>query len=231
MYFSWDLIRKIYYLGFLFVIFLTLADLLVFFYYGDTFLGDIFLATREQTPLTWISSLSLFLIALFSVRLYFDKKEVFWYILSLLFLFFSMDDAIYLHERLSGFLAEKSGWLELFPTYVWSILYFPLLVVAIGFLVFFLYKNSQRKEKMYVCMAVFCLGLAFLLDIVDGFVQKDPTLVFCWDELCNIWTTHIMRLSEEVLEVIGIGILGFVLARKCCTMKKNDFIYNKKKGV
>ena len=84
---------------------------------------------------------------------------------------------------------------------------------------------------MYVCVAVCCLGLAFLLDIVDGFVQKDPTLVFCWEEPCDIWAPHIMRLSEEVLEVIGIGILGFVLARKCCTMEKNDFIYNKKKSV
>ncbi len=78
MYFTKEFIQRIYRLGILLVIILAITDLLFFFYYSENGLAKIFLATREQTPLTWISSLALLFIALSCFSAYLDSKKKLW---------------------------------------------------------------------------------------------------------------------------------------------------------
>ena len=130
MYFSLHFIQRIYRLGLLLTIILVIVDLLTYFYYPDNKLSEIFLATREQTPLTWISSLAFLFIALSSFGTYLETKKKIWFFLSVTFFFFSLDDAVYLHERLSGFLADNTTLFSFFPSYIWIIMYFPILVFS-----------------------------------------------------------------------------------------------------
>ncbi|QQS60861.1 MAG: hypothetical protein IPN70_03135 [Candidatus Moraniibacteriota bacterium] len=206
--------RKTYIFGFIFVIFLVFIDLFVFFFLPNFPLRDVFLATREQNPLTWISSVALFLIALFSFHTYWESREKIWWAVAFLFTFFSIDDAIYFHERLSGIVVSKNEWLSFFPTYIWILFYLPALSLAFGFLGFQLWNSHIKKIRKYTLIAFFLLGIALILDILDGIVLKDETLVFCLNAFCEETIVHSIRLCEEIFEAISLGIFGICLISK-----------------
>ncbi|MEN8252169.1 MAG: hypothetical protein ABFQ53_01145 [Patescibacteria group bacterium] len=198
------------------MVILFLVDLLTFFYYPETIIAEIFLATREQTPLTWLSALSMFFIALSSFAIYHRTKKKIWYFLAITFFFFSMDDAVYFHERVSGFLYDNTELFGAFPTYIWIVIYSPLLLFSLGALIYLLWRDSTKQTKRLVIFAIIGLGLAILLDMLDGLVQKDDELVLCLDVFCNTAALHLIRLVEEVLEVVTLGMLGYVSIREHC---------------
>lgn len=216
MNFSLLFLQKIYRVSFLLLLILVILDLLAFFYFPSTLLSDLFNATREQTPLTWLSALAMFFLALASLSTFYRTGDKIWYFLAAVFFFFSMDDAIYLHERVSGYLQDHTLIFEFFPSYIWVVMYFPLLIFALGSLVYLLWRDAMGKSKKRILVALFLLGTAIFLDLVDGFVLKDESLVFCLATSCHLTVLHLMRLSEEVLEVVALGILGYTLIRERC---------------
>ena len=218
MYFTSLFIQRIYRLGAWLVVILVITDLLFFFYYPENSLGEIFLATREQTPLTWISSLAFLFIALSCFSTYLDSKRKIWFFLSVTFFFFSLDDAVYLHERLSGFLIDNTELFSSFPTYIWVILYFPLLIFSLGSLIYLLWENASARKLVILSLAL--LGFAIFLDLLDGFVRKDSGLVFCISNSCHLSVLHIIRLTEEVLEIFSLGLLGYVNIQEHCLVKR-----------
>lgn len=225
MYFSDIFIKRIYSIGFLLVIILLLLDLLAFFFYPKTVFYDIFLATKEQTPLTWISSLAMFFIALSTFTAYIDSKKKIWYFLAIIFFFFSMDDAVYLHERISGFFVDNTSFLSFFPSYTWTLIYFPLLAFSLGAFIWLVWKDSPLAlYRKTILLALGILGFAILLDFLDGFVGNSPNLIFCLKQDCNLTVLHIMRLIEEVSEVIALGILGYVNIKEHCIIKKDKVV-------
>lgn len=225
MYFSEVFIKRIYSIGLLLVLALLLLDLLAYFYYPKTVFGDIFLATREQTPLTWISSLALLFIALSSFSVYLQKKEKVWYFLAITFFFFSMDDATYFHERVSGFFVDNTSFLSFFPSYTWTIIYFPLLVFSLGAFVWLVWRDALKNNRKAIISALVILGFAIFLDFLDGFVGKNSGVVFCFDKSCNSIVLHLMRLTEEISEVIALGILGYVnISEHCIVRKKKEIV-------
>lgn len=218
MYLTEDFINKIFRLGFLLIFLLVLLDILTYFFYPDTVFGEIFLATREQTPLTWVSAAVLLLISLSCATVYMKSKSLLWYFLSLSFLFFSMDDAVYFHERFSAAVQELVPLLRSFPGYSWIVLYLPILVVCISMLGFLLWRDSTVRQKRQLSLGFILLVVSLLLDMIDGWVGKDPTLVFCVSSQCDLAIIHLLRLLEEVLEVFGLGFLAYV------TIYKNTLI-------
>ncbi len=222
MYFSETFIKRIYSIGFLLVVILLLLDLLAYFYYPKTVFGDIFLATREQTPLTWISSLALLFIALSAFSVYLHKKQKIWYFLAIIFFFFSMDDATYFHERVSGFFVDNTSALGFFPSYVWTIIYFPLLMFSLAAFLWLIWKDALKKNKKTIIIALLVLGFAIFLDFLDGFVGKNSGITFCYEQYCNKVVLHLMRLTEEVSEVIALGILGYVNIKEHCVISEKD---------
>jgi|GEM_PF-2043605 hypothetical protein len=214
MYFSLPFLNYIYRIGLWLVAILFVIDILAFFYYPDTIFGDIFLATREQTPLTWLSALAMFFVAISSFSIYFNTKKKIWYFLSVVFFFFSVDDATYLHERLSGFLVDNTTILSSFPSYIWVVLYSPLLLFALGAIIYLLWRDSNNVTKKFILASVILLGFAIFLDLLDGLIQKESSLVFCLENFCNKIVLHTMRLTEEVIEVIALGIIGYVNIRE-----------------
>lgn len=222
MNFSLFFIQKIYRVGLLFLLILIILDLLAFFYLPGTLLSDLFNATREQTPLTWLSALTMFFLALASLSAYYRTQEKVWYFLSVVFFFFSMDDAVYLHERVSGYMQDHTLFLGFFPSYIWVVIYLPILIFALGALIYLLWRDAMGKARNYILGALLLLGIAIFMDLVDGFVLKDNSLVFCLNEVCNLIVLHLLRLFEEVLEVLALGILGYTLIREhCLSLDKN----------
>lgn len=216
MFFDLSFIQRIYRIGLYLVIILFLIDLLAFFYYPETIVADIFLATREQTPLTWLSALAMFFIGISAYAVYHRTKEKIWYFLSIIFFFFSMDDAVYFHEQVSGFVFDNTKIFGAFPTYIWIVMYAPLLIFSLGAIIYLLWRDSTESTKRLVIIATIGLALAIGLDLLDGLVQKDLGLVMCLDTYCHEVAIHIMRLVEEVLEVIALGMLGYVNIREHC---------------
>lgn len=214
MYFSLFLLQKIYRVGFLLILILIVLDLLAFFFFPDTLLSELFTATREQTPLTWLSALSFLFLGLGCLSVYYQSALRIWYFLAGVFLFFSLDDATYLHERLTGAVQETSATLLAFPTYAWVVLYAPLLIFAFSTLVYLLWKKSFSQSRGPILLGLLLLGGAFALDLLDGVTQKDSTVVFCLAPSCHLTVLHLLRLTEEVLEVLAVGLLGYTLLRE-----------------
>lgn len=222
MRFSLQFLNHTYKIGLLLVLILFVIDLISFFYHPDTVFGKIFIATREQTPLTWLSALAIFFVALSSFSVYFETKKKIWYFLAIIFFFFSMDDAVYLHERISGFFVDNINIFGGFPTYIWIVLYAPLLLFALSALISLLWRNASKKTKKIFVVAVILLGTAIVLDMMDGLVQKDNSLVFCMDVFCNTAVIHIMRLIEEIMEVISMGLFGYINIREHLLIPKDS---------
>ncbi len=206
-------LEKIYGIGLFLTIILVVADLVAFFHYADNSLGKIFLATREQTPLTWLSVVALFLIGLAALSISQEKSKRTWFAVALIFFFFSMDDATYFHERVSGFLVHHTNVFTDFPTYIWMIVYAPLLLFGLGIVMQALWREGTTDQKKVILFACGLLIFAMGLDIVDGFFDKNDELTFCQGELCQEAFTHLMRLNEEVAETLALGILGYKLIK------------------
>ncbi|XLQ20702.1 MAG: hypothetical protein ACKUBY_02920 [Candidatus Moraniibacteriota bacterium] len=127
-----------------------------------------------------------------------------------------MDDAIYFHERFSGYLVNNVDFFIIFPTYIWAFIYSPILIFAIGMLVYLLWQEVSNKDKKIISIILIMLIMAICLDLIDGVIQKDETIVLCINEFCNKSAIHLMRLVEEVLEVLAIGLLGYIILKNNC---------------
>ncbi|MDP3962283.1 MAG: hypothetical protein Q8Q03_00220 [bacterium] len=111
---------------------------------------------------------------------------------------------------------DHTLFLSFFPSYIWILMYLPLLLFSLGALIYLLWRDAIKNSKKLVLMALFALGTAIFLDLVDGFFLKDTSLVFCFKEACNLTVLHLMRLLEEVLEALALGIFGYTLIREHC---------------
>lgn len=216
MYFSLFFIQKIYRVGFLLVLGLVLLDLIAFFYFPNTLLSSLFTATREQTPLTWLSALAFFFIGIAALSTYYQTTQKIWYFLAATFFFFSLDDATYFHERVSGYLQDHSLLFDFFPSYIWVIIYFPLMAFALGAILFLLWKNASQSVKKLLLVTIGILGGAIFLDLFDGWIQKHEASLLCMDTACQIISLHLIRLLEEVMEVVALGMLGYLLITTYC---------------
>lgn len=216
MYFSLFFLQKLYRVGFLILLILIFLDLIAFFYFPQSLLGELFIATKEQTPLTWLSSLAMLFLGLASLSVYYQSAEKLWYFLGGVFFFFSVDDATYLHERIAGSLQGDIAFFGTFPSYIWVLLYMPLLLFSLGTLLYLLWRKKIQELRIFVTAALFCLAVALFLDFIDGIVQKDPSIVFCMVEKCHLIMVHSMRLVEEVLEVFSLGLIGYALIKQFC---------------
>ncbi len=220
MYFSLFFIQKIYRVGFLLVLGLILLDLIAFFYFPNTLLSSLFTATREQTPLTWLSALTFFFIGIAALSTYYQTAQKIWYFLAATFFFFSLDDATYFHERVSGYLQDHSLLFDFFPSYIWVLIYFPLMAFALGAILFLLWKDASQSVKKLLLITIGILGGAIVLDLFDGWIQKHEASLLCMEATCQLISLHLIRLSEEVMEVIALGMLGYLLITTHCLDRK-----------
>ena len=125
-----------------------------------------------------MSALTFLFIGLSCFSVYLSSGRRVWYFLALVFLFFSMDDATSFHERVSGFFQDNTTLLSFFPSYVWVLLYAPFLFFSLSALVYLLWRECSRELRYAIVVAVFLIGFAVFLDLVDGVMQKNSGIVF-----------------------------------------------------
>lgn len=221
MYFTVAFLKRVYIRGLLFSLLLIVCDLIAFFVVPDTFFSKIFIATKEQTPLTWLSSVSFLFLALAALATEQATRKLSWGLLALIFFFFSVDDAVYLHERIAGYFRDHIIALQDFPSYIWTVLYMPLLLFSLGTLLLLLWRKADSVLRFSVMGVFVLLALAATLDFTDGVVQRDSELALCATKECHRVVLHLMRLVEESLEVWAIGGLGYLVLFEYCLLKES----------
>lgn len=147
-----------------------------------------------------------------------QREKFFWGLLALIFFFFSIDDAVYLHERIAGYFRDHIVLLQDFPSYIWTVLYMPLLLFSLGTLLLLLWRKADPVLRFSVMGVFVLLAFAALLDFTDGLVQRDSDLVLCATKECHRVMLHLMRLVEEAFEVWAIGGLGYLVLFEYCLL-------------
>jgi hypothetical protein len=164
----------------------------------------LFLLDEEQNFPTYLSSMLFLLNSALSLNISTllakkDKEIIYWRGLAFLFLFFSLDEFIMIHEKMGGILnliIHTSGVL----TFNWIILYgFMALIVAVLYLRFFLRLPIFMRKRFMLVAALFFLG-SFVGEMIEGFIYhkagggKPPHF-------------YVVASLEEVLEMCGALIL------------------------
>lgn len=187
-----------------------------FFYHLQWFPSEIisrsFDVGREESYGTWISTtLALFAgLAAAGIAMRFWHQStrwecIGWTIVALFFIFVSFDDAAKFHERMGTALrvkVERATDVELaswFPSWGWQ-LYVAPLFAAIGlYMCWFFWRAVAPRLRIWVFLGFTLLAVAVGIDFVEGMLDRQ-------DEQVN----HLMRLTEEMLEMFGTTAFLYV---------------------
>ena len=194
-------------------------------------LGEIFNLTLEASIGTWFSSVQAFLAAItllvISLTLKFYGKNNFkvagWFILSLFFIYISMDDCAYIHERAGNFVEritvsgelspDLSEKLEKFPTYYWHLILGPFFALTGFFMFFFLwYELGGMKLRPCLVFSMLCFFIALCLDFLEG-ISEFVLKIGLFFMLSHSTTTHFLRITEETIEMFAITLLFYIFLK------------------
>lgn len=194
-------------------------------------LQKIFDMTRERAVGTWLSTTLSFLAGLTLLTIFFSlravngpKREAFgWLILSLFFIYMSVDDCAYIHERSGDFVKRMvssealpfglSGIVGRFPSYYWHLIMGPFFAAMGLFMLFFLWERFKADRlRKYLVLSLSGFGAAVFLDFAEGVsrVVKKLEITTGMSE-CSV--VHLLRLTEESLEIFSIIILLYAFLR------------------
>jgi hypothetical protein len=179
-------------------------------------LDQLFDLTRESSLGNFFSSLQALAVALV---LYLIRRRVAlegpaarwrrrgWTLLAFLFLYLGVDDGVMLHERIGSFATHLGGAgfhgaEAAFGSYSWQLVLGPPLAAAGLFMLLFLSRELERRERLLFFMGIACYVVALGLDHIEGrtgaLVPLVPFLRM------NIDTVqHLVQLVEELLEMLG----------------------------
>ncbi len=218
-----------------FILFLTvelivvLLDLLV--YWGEIIpnqdIRRIFNITREDSPVTWVSTILflsnaavMYLIAIDASNWW---RKIDWFIFSAFFTYLSLDDCAEIHEKLGTALGnyiehyhiihDSSPIIKLvhaYPSYYWQIIFVPVLaIMGMALLAIFWRDLTQKPYRLLLLAAFMVLGFSQILDYLEGldhgyWILKEA---FGWEERTIL---HLSKVVEEFLEMFGLTLLLLV---------------------
>lgn len=180
----------------------------------------LFNMTREDGINTWFASTQtlavggvLALIGLHARWADRRRLEQFgWALLSALFVYIAVDDALGLHERLGSAFGRSvarpdgeasTGLLAAFPTYYWQLLFAPVFGGAALFMLLFLWRKLEAPGlRLYFGLGLGCLGVAVGLDFFEG-VDGAHEVVAGLLAVRPYTVSHIQKVVEEFLELFG----------------------------
>jgi hypothetical protein len=125
-----------------------------------------------------------------------------WLTLAIFFSYMAIDDGAMLHERI-GTVFKHASESELI-SYGWQIVIAPLFVVMGCFLFLFLWKhNPDRRQKLWLCAAIVCLGSAVCIDFIEG-MPVGFNWISSFLQLPVKTVSHFSKSIEEFLEMLGM---------------------------
>lgn len=175
-------------------------DVSNFFFRKTNFNSEKNLPTIFSSMLHLFASILLAYVALGDLRI--RKRKIFWYGMSFIFFFLSMDEILRIHESIIGhssFLFENSG----IFVYGWIVYYFIALVL-LG-LVFYKSLLELPREilvRFITAGFIFVLGAVGIENITGHYIWQEnlePALINTIPEIFMLSTL------EELLEMLGIS--------------------------
>lgn len=150
-------------------------------------LQKIFDITQESSVGTWFFAVLSFASALTLLPVYLiaraehrPKQETAgWLILILFFVYMSMDECAWIHERSGDFLERMvdaealplglSRMVVKFPTFYWQLIMGPIFVAMGLFMLYFLWQRFHIAAlRKYIILSLIGLGMAMFIDFVEG---------------------------------------------------------------
>ncbi len=165
--------------------------------------------TYETNIPTLFSALLSILTGLTAFFIYYEKKQMGWFISGIFFTYLGIDDGLQIHEYLGSFLGDiflEDG----FISYYWQVFFDPIFIL-IGLYIFLFLTNSFKQEHCYKCIIFLFLGFSFYAIAVglDYYEGTDPDLRYFMHEYNLLYKQliHIMRAIEEVIEMLGATMI------------------------
>jgi len=179
--------------------------------------------TLEANVPTWYSSLIALcagLAGLLIVEYYYllkqHSKTAIWLLISLFFVYMSVDDTSQFHERVATVWAghaktiensTASNLINNFESYYWQLLFLPLFS-AIGLTMLYVIKTEfkVKQAQLFFIAGLSCFVFAVTLDYVDG-VDSYYEYVIEKTAVNFQALEHFSRAIEEMIEMIGLGFI------------------------
>jgi len=179
-----------------------------YFNLNDDILYKLFNFDEEHNFPAFYSSLSLFACAIILAfisyinRLSKNSNSIYWFFLSLCFLYISIDESIQIHERIGGLLSNKYAF-DGYLYYAWVIPYgFVLLVFGTLFYFNFLRHLPKKFRTLFVVSGVVFVTGALGFEMLGAHEVSSNTS----EKIISIFYT-----IEEFLEMLGIALFLYAL--------------------
>lgn len=160
-------------------------------------------------------------------------KRFRWWVATLFLGFLGFDDGSKFHERIGTYFSNvfKEGgvenygtvstYAESFPSYNWHMFISPIIAIT-GCIVFALFlkllSTTRLRIQMFAAFAI--LGLAVGIDFLEGI---KPLIDWTTETLSlssDYHVLHIVKLTEETIEMIGMSLILVTLASELLLKEK-----------
>ena len=168
---------------------------------------DLFSVNLEESVPTWYSTLilvcasALLGVIAFAKRAGRDRYALYWLGLSLLFLYFSLDESAAVHEILSDPLQmafNATGYLA----FGWQIVAVPLVILFALLYVRFVFHLPPRFRNLFIAAGVLYAGGALVVEGISANQYSISGITFTYLAIATV---------EETLEMLGVVVLIFAL--------------------
>lgn len=175
--------------------------------FSFSFKGSSFFHLMSENNLpTWFSSVLLLIAALLLALVWVERRRAnqrdrhSWLGLSLVFFGMSLDETAMIHERVNMLLLVRGvddyGGLMTFPWVLPGLIAVLIFGVAFFHLFFSLPRNTK---KLFALSGIIYIGGGLLLEVVEGFVFKNPAYR-------EGTLHHVIVCIQESMEIIGIVV-------------------------
>lgn len=172
-------------------------------------LDGLFNLSRENNFPTYFSAFLLVVAGLLARILYLYKKKagstysMQWLLLSFVFIFLSLDEAVQIHERLTKISGEQFKFLNSgFLSFAWVIPYTVLFLVVAVYFARFVFALPKRTRNLFLASGVLYIGGALGFEFVEGYVfNRYGFNVVYW----------MLATIEEVMEMTGVILVIYAM--------------------
>lgn len=162
----------------------------------------------ETSLATFYSSLLLLLAAALLYFIYYytkgsTNKNISWLLLSIIFLYLSIDESVAIHEKFMLLIREEYN-LSGFLYFSWVIPYGILLIIFSIYLIPFLLKLESKTRNLFIISGVVFVFGALGIELFEGkhFEIHGKDMVF-----------EILYTIEESFEILGVSLFIYALLR------------------
>lgn len=194
------------------IIFLGLTNILgllskyVFGHNNVYGLVPLFNLDQEENITNWYSSITILMCSILLGIIALKKKQemdqyrLHWFVLSLIFLYMSIDDIAQIHEK-SMALFSKFNFGD-FIYFTWTIIVTPLLFIFILIYMKFFIDLPKNSRFLFFISGIIYVGGVLGMELIDGFYYSinGGNLIYA-----------LLTMLEEMLEMLGIAFFIYSL--------------------